>query len=139
MDDMTDLASEPAQPHVAAAIVTSSLGVLIGRRMDGNSPWTFPSGKIEAGESAEDAAVREALEETGLRVRATGVIGSRVHPLTGVLILYVAAELMCEPSVVGTCSDELAEIRWVGLAEATDLMSNMFEAVHRYLRQALGS
>jgi hypothetical protein len=30
------------------------------------------------------------LEETGLRVRATGVIASRVHPRTGVRIVYVA-------------------------------------------------
>ena len=47
------------------AIVTSSLGVLAGRRRDENPPWTFPGEKIEAGESPEDAAVREALEEPG--------------------------------------------------------------------------
>jgi hypothetical protein len=72
-----------------------------------------------------------------LRVRATGVIGSRVHPVTGVLIVYVAAELAGEPDVAGTCSDELAEIRWIGLAEAVDLMSSMFEAVRWYLQRVL--
>ncbi len=53
---------------MAAAIVTSRLGVLAGRRRDGNPPWTFPAGKVEPGESQEDAAVRETWEETGLRI-----------------------------------------------------------------------
>jgi len=65
--------------------------VLVGKRRDGNPPWTFSGGKIEPGESPEDAAVHETLDETGLRVRVTGVIGSRVHPRTGVPIVYVAS------------------------------------------------
>ena len=44
---------------VAAAIVISSEGVLIGRRNDGNPPWTFIAGEVEPGERPEDAAVRE--------------------------------------------------------------------------------
>lgn len=68
---------------VAVAVVTSHLGVLVGKRRDGDPPWVFPGGELEPGESPEDAAVRETLEETGLRVRATGVIGSRVHPELG--------------------------------------------------------
>jgi 8-oxo-dGTP pyrophosphatase MutT (NUDIX family) len=31
--------------------------------------WTFPKGKSEPGESSEDCALREVLEETGLRCR----------------------------------------------------------------------
>ena len=95
---------------MAVAIVTSGLGVLVGRRRDGNPPWTFPRGKIEPGESPEDAAVRETLEETGSRIRATGVIGSRVHPQTGVRIVYVAATAVGEPNVTAGRSGELAEV-----------------------------
>ena len=31
--------------------------------------WSFPKGKLELGESEEDAAIREVEEETGLRCR----------------------------------------------------------------------
>jgi 8-oxo-dGTP pyrophosphatase MutT (NUDIX family) len=36
----------------------------------------LPKGKIEAGETAEDAAVREVAEETGLRSRVVGSLGT---------------------------------------------------------------
>lgn len=85
-----------AGPAVAVAVVTSRLGVLVGRRRDGVPPWTFPGGKIEPDELPEDAAVREVLEETGLRTRATRVIGERVHPWAGGQIFYVAAVPLSE-------------------------------------------
>ena len=125
--------------RVAAAIVTSNQGVLVGRRRDGSPPWTFPSGKMEAGESPQEAAVREALEETGLRIRATGIIGSRVHPVTRVSMAYVAAEPTGEPGPVASGSGELTEIRWVSLAEAEKLMGDMADAVRGHLGRMLAN
>jgi 8-oxo-dGTP pyrophosphatase MutT (NUDIX family) len=126
----------PGQQVVAAAIVTSHLGVLIGRRRDGSPPWTFPGGKIEPGESPEDAAVRETLEEAGLRVRATGIIGSRIHPGTRVMITYVAAEPEGAADA-GAADEELDMVRWVNPMEAEGLMGDMFEAVSQHLRRTL--
>jgi 8-oxo-dGTP diphosphatase len=67
----------------------------------GNPPWTFPAGKIESGESPEHAAVRETWDETGLPIRTGDVIGSRIHPLTGVPIAYVAATPTSALDVIG--------------------------------------
>lgn len=49
--------------------------VLVQRRARAEAQWGFPGGVMELGESAEEAAVREIREETGLIVAATKLIG----------------------------------------------------------------
>src|SRR5271166_5077975 len=84
--------AKPEPQPVVAAIVTSKLGVLVGRRNDGKPPWTFIAGEIEPGESPADAGIREVKEETGLQVEAGNEIGRRVHPATGRTMIYMAAK-----------------------------------------------
>ncbi len=50
--------------------------VLIQRSIEpGYGKWTFPGGFVERGEVAEDAAEREALEEAGVEIEVTGIVG----------------------------------------------------------------
>jgi 8-oxo-dGTP diphosphatase len=62
---------------VAGALVELDGGiVLIQRAIEpGYGRWTFPGGFVERGEVAEEAAARETLEETGLRIETTGIVG----------------------------------------------------------------
>ena len=131
-------AEVPEPQAVVAAIVTSRLGVLIGKRNDGKPPWTFIAGEIEPGESPADAAVREVKEETGLLVKHGKIIGERIHPKTGRHMLYMSATPVrgATDIFVGD-EEELAEVRWVSLAEADGLMPGMFEPVRAYLERAL--
>jgi 8-oxo-dGTP diphosphatase len=127
-----------ATPLVAVAVVTSELGVLVGRRADGDPLWTFPSGKVEPAESPDAAAVREVLEETGLTVRPAGVLGQRLHPQTGRALLYVAAQPVHGTAVRVAAPAELAEVRWASLATAIELLPGMFEPVRAYLGKMIG-
>ena len=139
-DRVTEPSTSPEPGSVAAAIVTSARGVLVGRRNDGKPAWTFIAGKIEPGESPADAAVREVKEETGLRIRAGTVIGRRFHPVTGRPMVYIAARPTHGTDVFVGDEDELAEVRWVSLAEADELMKGMiFAPVRRHLRYTLGN
>ena len=126
------------RPAIVAAIVTSALGVLVGRRNDGKPPWTFIAGEVEPGESPEDAAVREVKEETGCLVRVGEIIGERDHPATGRHMIYMAAHPTHGTDVFVGDEAELAEVRWVGLAEADDLLPGMYGPVHDYLARTLG-
>ncbi len=45
--------------------------------------WSFPKGKLDRGESAPGAAVREVAEETGLRVRLGVPLASQRYPISG--------------------------------------------------------
>jgi 8-oxo-dGTP pyrophosphatase MutT (NUDIX family) len=123
---------------IAAAIVTSRLGVLVARRNDGKPPWTFIAGEIEPGEDPAGAAVREVKEETGLRIRAAGVIGRRVHPDTGREMVYLAARPTHGTKVFVGDEQDLAEVRWVDLGQADELMGGtIFEPVRSYLEKVL--
>ncbi|MEU5946334.1 NUDIX hydrolase [Micromonospora sp. NPDC047465] len=139
-DHVPDEATTPEPSPVVASIVTSDLGVLIGRRNDGKPPWTFIAGEIEPGESPADAAVREVKEETGLLVRAAErEIGRRVHPKTGRTMIYLACHPLGKLDVFVGDEDELAEVRWASLEEAQQLLPGLFEPVLAHLRRELGT
>jgi len=129
----------PEPPVVAVAVVTSPLGVLAGKRNDRRPPWGFISGKIEPGESPADAAVREVKEETGLRIRPGNVIGRRVHPATDRTLVYVTARPLAGTDVHVGDPDELAEVRWLKLADAERLMPDMFPPVRGYLSRSIAA
>ena len=66
--------------------------VLQRRKIDpGMGKWTFPSGYVERGEPVENAAVREAREETGLDIRLTGLLGLYSHEGNPVVLAVYTA------------------------------------------------
>jgi 8-oxo-dGTP diphosphatase len=99
-------------PKVAVAVVIGDgESVLLGRRSidPGSGLWSFPAGYVNRGEVLEEAAVREVLEELGVAVRLTGLVG--VYSERGeavVLIVYSGTIASGEPRPDGR---EVSEVR----------------------------
>jgi len=63
---------ESKRPKVGVGVAVIKEGrVLLGKRKNahGDGTWAFPGGHLEYQECWEDCAIRETLEETGLRIK----------------------------------------------------------------------
>jgi ADP-ribose pyrophosphatase YjhB (NUDIX family) len=95
---------------------------LIGR-LDrrGRLLWSLPKGHVEAGETHEDAAVREVEEETGIKGRVLAALGTidywfvaedrRIHKTVHHYLLEAAGGELSDDDV------EVDEVAWVPLSE----------------------
>jgi len=107
---------------VGAVIVQDNRALLIRR---GQPPllgeWSLPGGVLECGETLREAAVREALEETGLVVEVSDMLGvyERVIRNDGrVRYHYVLIDFLCHP--VGgelKAGSDAAEAGWFAREE----------------------
>jgi 8-oxo-dGTP diphosphatase len=135
------------RPGISAAIVVHEGRVLMVRRRvkEGELSWQFPAGQIEllpageidAWETAEDAAVRETLEETGLTVEVVKFLGDRIHPKTGRRMSYTACEVVSGEAHVAD-AEELDAIEWITHDQISEYVPyGLFEPVQEYLDGAL--
>ncbi|MCL4270990.1 MAG: NUDIX domain-containing protein [Anaerolineales bacterium] len=108
--------------------------VLLTQRAD-NGHWCLPGGHMESGESASEACEREVLEETGLTVRATRLLGVYSNP--NQLVIYkdgnkaffvvLNFEVQALEGEVGL-SDETTDVGWFTLK---DMESMPIHANHK--------
>jgi 8-oxo-dGTP diphosphatase len=98
--------------------------------------WSFPKGKLDKGESWEDAALREVQEEIGLRCR----LGEELPPTSyrdpkgrAKVVRYWLMEPLDGEFVP---SDEVDEMRWLSPEDADALLS--YEHDRELLREAVG-
>jgi mutator protein MutT len=111
--------AEVALKQIAVAVVEHESKFLVGKRCENaelGGLWEFPGGKIETGETAEQAAVRECREESGLAVEAVGLLEETTHDYGdfAVHIRFIACRLL---DVVAEVS---APYRWVSADELSD-------------------
>lgn len=85
--------------------------------------WTLPKGKLDAGESFEEAALREIEEETGLRARLVRELPEVTYEVRGrpKVVRYWLMEVESDPGFVA--NDEVDELRWLDPAEASALLT----------------
>lgn len=89
-------------PAVDIIIRMEGSGIVLIKRKNPPHGWAIPGGFVDYGESLEDAAVREAREETGLHVHLKGVLGvysnphrdKRMHTVSTVFTAEAAAGIL---------------------------------------------
>jgi 8-oxo-dGTP pyrophosphatase MutT (NUDIX family) len=101
---------------------------LIGR-LDrrGRLRWSLPKGHVEAGETTEQAAIREVAEETGIDGRITARLGSvdytftvegrRVHKRVHHFLMVAVGGELSDADI------EVTEVAWVPLDQLDDRLA----------------
>ena len=104
------------------------LAALIGRvDRRGRMLWSLPKGHIEQGETAEQTAMREVAEETGVTGDVLAALGSidywfvtdgrRVHKTVHHYLMRFSGGELCDADV------EVTEVAWVPLAELPERLA----------------
>lgn len=92
------------------------------QNLEGHEMWTFPKGHIEAGETAEQAAVREVEEETGYRCEIVSLLEKvaywfqRDAILTKKSVTWFLMKSLVKAG--GHDPKEVLEAQWVPIEEA---------------------
>jgi ADP-ribose pyrophosphatase YjhB (NUDIX family) len=122
---------------VAAAIPATADGriILLRRGFDpGKGLWTFPGGFVDLGESVEDAARRETMEELEIDVELGPVVGVYSRPEDRVVLIVYAATTTQDPQTTEEATEVRAfappELPWDALA---------FWSTERALREFLSA
>jgi 8-oxo-dGTP pyrophosphatase MutT (NUDIX family) len=116
------------------------VAALIGRiDRRGRMLWSLPKGHIELGETAEQTAIREVAEETGIEGAVLAALGSidywfvtegrRVHKTVHHYLMRFLGGELCDEDV------EVSEVAWVPLRE---LASRLAYADERRLAEVAG-
>ncbi|CAB4939068.1 unannotated protein [freshwater metagenome] len=92
----------------------------------GRLVWSMPKGHLEPGETAEDAAIREVQEETGIESHVIATLGTidfwfmsqerRIHKTVHHYLLEADGGELSDADV------EVVKVAWIPLEEVSDLL-----------------
>ncbi|WP_406197375.1 NUDIX domain-containing protein [Kitasatospora sp. NBC_01560] len=129
-----DYENDPNAPEAnslvpaASVVVVDDNGLVLLQRRSDNGMWALPGGVMELGESLAQCGIRETLEETGINIEITGIVGTYTNPAH--VFAYDDGEVRQEFSIclLGRptggeirVSDESHEVAWFAPAETDDL------------------
>ena len=107
----------------------AGLSVLLVRAKKDPGIWIFPKGHIEPGETAEEAALRETLEEAGVEGELIGPVGEPLEFQSGreqVRVQYFLIRAIAE-----TASTDGREKQWFTIDEGRQSLA--FDSARRLL------
>jgi 8-oxo-dGTP diphosphatase len=106
------------------AIITDAAGrlLLIKRGHEpGKGLWSIPGGRVESGETDEQAVIREVREETGLVVQPGRLIGAVRRPASAGAMLDIRDYAAIVTGGTLAAGDDADDARWAGPAELAGL------------------
>ena len=110
-------------PCVGAIIVDAAGRLLLIKR--GHEPgmglWSIPGGRVEPGETDEQAVIREVREETGLVVRPGRLIGAVRRTAPGGAVLDIRDYAATVAGGTLAAGDDADDARWAGRADLAGL------------------
>ena len=120
--------------HPSQTDVVQAAGGLVVRRQGGllqlvvvhrpeQQDWSFPKGKLEAGETLDVAALREVWEETGMTCELLRFIGHTEYVDRKGRQKTVAYWIMAATGGTFSPNEEVDELRWLHLDDASHLLS----------------
>lgn len=104
----------PTWIPVVTAMIRKGPRVLVGKRPEGHTlagQWEFPGGKVEIGESPEEALARELKEELDIEAEIGSIQMACTHsyPEVGILLVFYEVQFWKgEPKTV-----HHSELKWV--------------------------
>ena len=122
---------------VVVGIVNHDDHILMVKRAkkEGNLVWGFPGGKLEVGETKEEACIREVYEETGINVSIVKLFGERIHPETGTKIAYFLCKQESGQIMVQD-KNEILEVAYKTRQEfESDVKTDVYEPVKEYIKK----
>ncbi len=115
--------SEHSNPFPTVDIIIKYMGgIVLIRRKNPPPGWALPGGFVDYGETLEDAAVREAREETGLDVRLLRQFHSYSDPGRDPRFHTISTVFLAEAAGQALAGDDAAEI---GVFSAAELPDNL--------------
>lgn len=106
------------------AVITDAAGrlLLIQRGHEpGKGLWSVPGGRVEPGESDEQAVIREVREETGLSVAPGRLVGTVRRPGPGGSVFDIRDYAATVTGGTLAAGDDAADARWAGPGELAAL------------------
>lgn len=122
---------------VVIGIINKNGKILMIKRAkkEGNLEWAFPGGKVEFGETKEEACIREIYEETGIKVQIIKKLGERIHPNTNKDLTYFLCKYVTGDSRILN-HEEIVSIEFKDKAQfKKDVRTDVFYPVMQYIKE----
>lgn len=89
--------------------------------------WTLPKGEVRDGESFQEAALREALEETGCECRLGNYMGTISYSDQGTPTVVMFWKMTVMEEGTPSDTDEIGEVLWLPMSEAIQKLTHSQE------------